>query len=240
MHVSALLQWKPRSECDGRFVVEQLDASIPKAHNGYIELLLGVGISGLILYMIVLVGSGFRFLRAHVASSHTLSAFGLSMFLANSALAQTEDIYISASGSGTAGSVSFADEDIVRCDRSGGPGSCIWDLFLDGSAEGIGRAADLTAFHVQDEDNILLAFKTPKRIGNLKKVDDSDIVHFDRTASPGSAFSFFFDGSDVGLETDDESIDAMGFNPADGRLVISTDGDVGNHAASSFQEVCLL
>ena len=149
---------------------------------------------------------------------------GLAMILTSPAWAQTEDIYISASGSGTAGGVSFADEDIVLCDRSGGPGTCIWSMFLDGSAEGISKASDTSAFHVEDDDNILMAFQTPKKIGNLKKVDDSDIVHFDRTAGPSSAFEFFFIGSDVGLTTDDESIDAIGFTPG-GRLVISTDGD---------------
>ena len=149
---------------------------------------------------------------------------GLAMILTSPAWAQTEDIYISASGSGTAGGVSFADEDIVLCDRSGGPGTCIWSMFLDGSAEGISKASDTRAFHVEDDNNILMAFQTPKKIGNLKKVDDSDIVHFDRTAGPSSAFEFFFIGSDVGLTTDDESIDAIGFTPG-GRLVISTDGD---------------
>jgi hypothetical protein len=147
------------------------------------------------------------------------------MILVDSAHGQTEDIYVSASGSGTAGAVSFADEDIVLCNRSGGWGNCIWEMFLDGSAVGISKPADTTAFHIVDDDNILMAFMTPKRIGNIKKVDDSDIVHFDRTAAPNSAFSFFFDGSDVGLTTDEESIDAIGFAPGDGRLIISTDGD---------------
>jgi len=156
-------------------------------------------------------------------------ALGLAMILTSPAWAQTEDIYISASGSGTARNadmtkVRFADEDILLCDRSGGPGTCIWTLFFDGSDEGLSRAVDLTAFHVEDDNHILMAFKTPKKIGNLKKVDDSDIVHFDRTAHPSSAFSLFFDGSDVGLTTDDESIDAIGFD-ASGRLVISTDGN---------------
>ena len=150
---------------------------------------------------------------------------GLAMILTSPARAQTEDIYISASGAGTADGVSFADEDIVLCDRNGGiPGTCSWSMFFDGSAEGLSKASDTRAFHVEDDNNILMAFQTPKKIGNLKKVDDSDIVHFDRTAGPSSAFEFFFIGSDVGLTTDDESIDAIGFTPG-GRLVISTDGD---------------
>jgi len=153
------------------------------------------------------------------------AAAGLTIILASLASAQftgTEDIYISASGSGTAGTVSFADEDIVLCDRSGG--TCVWSMFFDGSVEGVSKSSDLTAFHVQDDDNILLAFKTPKRLGKLKKVDDSDIVHFDRDANTNNRYTFFFDGSDVGLTTDDESIDAMGFTPG-GDLLISTDGD---------------
>ena len=94
---------------------------------------------------------------------------GLALLVALAGLAGaqaigTEDIYISASGSGNAGGISFADEDIVLCDRFGGvPGTCSWSMFFDGSAEGISNQSDLTAFHVEDDDNILMAFKTPKR-----------------------------------------------------------------------------
>lgn len=156
---------------------------------------------------------------------------GLSLFIMLAGLvgAQatgTEKIYISASGSGTAGGVSFDDEDIMLCDRFGGvPGTCSWSMFFDGSAEGISIQSDMAGFHILDDDNILMTFRTPKKIGGLRKVDDSDIVHFDRNAAnSNSAYTFYFDGSDVGLTTDDETIDAIGFDSA-GRLVISTDGN---------------
>jgi hypothetical protein len=155
------------------------------------------------------------------------ATLGLAMILASPAWAQTENIYISATGSGTAGAVSFADEDIVLCIRSGG--TCSWTMFFDGSDVGLAPRADVTAFHVEDDSNVLMAFQTPKKIGGLKKVDDSDIVRFTGTTGPATSgtFEFFFDGSDVGLTTDDESIDAIGFADFQGprRLVISTDGD---------------
>lgn len=141
-----------------------------------------------------------------------------------SLLAQTEDIYVTASGSGTAGSVAFEDEDIVLCDRSGGVGTCQWSMFFDGSANGIPINVDVTAFAVLDENNLLLSFRTPVKIGKLGKVDDSDIIHFNRLAPANDRFTYFFDGSDVGLTTDDERIDALTFDDQ-GRLMVSTEGN---------------
>ena len=89
---------------------------------------------------------------------------GLAMLLASQAWgAQTEDIYVSATGSGSAGGVSFEDEDIVLCDRTGAvPGTCSWSMFFDGSAAGMKTAVDTSSFHVLDDDNILMSIRTQK------------------------------------------------------------------------------
>jgi hypothetical protein len=69
-------------------------------------------------------------------------------------------------------------------------------------------------------------------------VDDSDIVRFTPTSTgmnTAGTFSWYFDGSDVGLTTDSEDIDALGFAP-NGRLVVSTRGSFGVTGVSGADE----
>lgn len=56
--------------------------------------------------------------------------------------------------------------------------------------------------------------------GGTLTVPDEDIVRFDPIAG---AYSLYFDGSDVGLSTSNEDVDAVSLLP-DGRLLISTTG----------------
>jgi hypothetical protein len=59
-------------------------------------------------------------------------------------------------------------------------------------------------------------------------VDDSDIVLFTPTSvgdTTAGSFSFYFDGSDVGLTTNGEDIDAL-YEFGDGSLGISTSGSI--------------
>jgi hypothetical protein len=69
------------------------------------------------------------------------------------------------------------------------------------------------------------------------EIDDSDVLLFEANrlgeVTRGS-FSVFIDGSDVGLETDDEDIDALAYD-ADG-LIISTVGDFETETASGKDE----
>ena len=81
-------------------------------------------------------------------------------------------------------------------------------------------------FAIVDLDTLLLTFNDPLTIAGLT-VDPSDIVQFNAT-SLGSvtagAFSMYFDGIDVGLDTSSEAIDALD-RLADGRILISTNGN---------------
>jgi uncharacterized repeat protein (TIGR01451 family) len=138
---------------------------------------------------------------------------------ANPASAQT--IYVSPSSAGTADSISIRDEDILAFDID----TSTWSKHFDGSDVGL-RAADVDAFHLLDDGSILLSFRTPIEIASLGEVAKQDIVMFTPTSlgeNTAGTFSFFFDGSDVGLDEGTENIDAIGFAP-DGRLVVSTDG----------------
>ena len=112
-------------------------------------------------------------------------------------------------------------EDIVLFD-----GEDSFSTFFDGSDVGLG-SADIDAFDIVSDSVILMSFDSPITIEGLGLVDDSDIVEFtadslgDGTTS--GTFALVFDGSDVGLTTNDEDIDAL-TRMEDGSLLISTQG----------------
>lgn len=133
------------------------------------------------------------------------------------------------------GTVSSAD--IVSFDESSG----VWGMLFDGSDVGVGSLSIDGMTRLAD-GSILLSFTASASFGGLSNVDDSDIVRFVPTAlgaNTAGSFSLYFDGSDVGLSTSNEDIDALGVLP-DGRLVISTLGSVSATGASGNDEDLLV
>ena len=61
--------------------------------------------------------------------------------------------------------------------------------------------------------------------GSKLTVSDSDVVEFSTSAGGAYRYSLYFDGSDVGLTTTDEDVDAFDLL-SDGSLIISTEGPV--------------
>ncbi len=132
-----------------------------------------------------------------------------------------ETIYASSSSGGDAGGVSFRDEDILAYDT----GSGTWSMYFDGSDVGVG-GEDLNGFLILDDNSILMTFQSSFTLPGVGTVDDSDILQFFPTSTGSNtagSFSVFFDGSDVGLSSNGEDIDAIGVSPL-GNLVISTTG----------------
>ena len=130
-------------------------------------------------------------------------------------------LFVSSRSSGRAGDIAFRDEDILAYDD----GDSSWSMIFDGSDVGITK--DVNAFHVQADGSLLLSFNGPTPVPGLGAVDDSDIVRFIPTAlgsQTAGSFAWYLRGADVGLSTDNEDIDAIGFT-ADGHLVVSTIGD---------------
>jgi subtilisin family serine protease len=129
--------------------------------------------------------------------------------------------YLSLANSGSygVGSVSgVRDEDILFFDGAN------FSMLFDGSDVSVG-SLDVDAFALADVDTFLLSFDNPGTIGSLS-FDDSDIVRFDATAlgsTTAGSYTLYFDGSDVGLETNGEDVDAIELLP-DGRLLLSTAG----------------
>jgi hypothetical protein len=147
-----------------------------------------------------------------------------------------EIVYVSSSSGGTAGGVTFAEEDILAYNTVSGT----WSMLFDGSDVGISE--DLNGFLLLNDGSILITFKASFSLSGLGTVDDSDIVQFFPTSTgPNTAgsFSLYFDGSDVGLSDSSEDIDAIGRAP-DGRLVISTTGSFSVSGVSGKDEDLLV
>ena len=118
------------------------------------------------------------------------------------------------------------NEDIVAYD----PATRIWTLVFDGSDVGLGAFA-IDGLAVMPGGDLLLSLRnnTATVAGLIggpagTTIDDSDIIRFTPSslgAVTAGVFTFYFDGSDVGLTTDAEDIDAIALAP-DGRLLIST------------------
>jgi hypothetical protein len=127
-------------------------------------------------------------------------------------------LLISSAGNGTVGGVQFADEDVLAHDLTTGE----WSLWFDGSDVGL-ASADVNALAVLEDGRLLISTEAPVTLDGLGKVDDSDLLLF-TPSSLGSdtngTFTLFLDGSQFGLTTWSEDIDAVGQLP-NGDLFIS-------------------
>jgi hypothetical protein len=145
-------------------------------------------------------------------------------------------IYVSSTSNGNSGGVAYNDEDIVAHDTSTGA----WSMYFDGSDVNV--TGDVDSFALMPDGSLLLSLDAAATVGSLGTVDDSDILRFIPTstgATTAGTFAWYFDGSDVGLTTDAEDIDAIDFAP-NGRLVISTLGSFGVTGASGNDEDLLV
>ncbi|MCA9971721.1 MAG: hypothetical protein KC425_15960 [Anaerolineales bacterium] len=141
-------------------------------------------------------------------------------------------IYVSSTTNGNAGGVAFNDEDIVRYDT----GSGTWAMYFDGSDVGV--TGDVNGFALLGDGSLLLTFDNGISVPGVGTVDDSDVVRFYPTstgATTAGTFAWYFDGSDVGLTTSGEDIDAIEVL-GDGRILISTTGSFSVSGASGTDE----
>ncbi len=122
---------------------------------------------------------------------------------------------------------SVQDEDIVTFDSSTGT----WALYFDGSDVGI-ATGDVDAIHIRSNGTILMSLDRDLSVPDITggpdgtNVDESDVILFTPSstgADTAGSFSFYFDGSDMGLESKSEDVDAV-HEFADGSLGISTRG----------------
>jgi hypothetical protein len=143
-------------------------------------------------------------------------------------------LYVSSNSGGTAGGITFADEDILAFNTS----TSTWSMFFDGSDVGMGNT-DIDAFDILDDGSILLSFDSSTfSVPGIGTVEDRDIIRFIPTstgANTAGTFQWYFDGSDVGLTQSAEDIDSINLL-SDGRLVIGTNGAFGVTGVSGQDE----
>ena len=131
-------------------------------------------------------------------------------------------IYLSATGNGTIGGKAFTSADILSYVQA----TNTWDILYDGSA--INTPKNLGAFAFVGNE-MLLGFSVAQVVPGLgtAKVPAQDLLRFTPTSTgynnTAGTFALYFDGSDVGLTTSAEAIDALWID-AQGRLYISTTG----------------
>jgi hypothetical protein len=126
-------------------------------------------------------------------------------------------LYLSSTGSGAEVGISFADADLLRYDLTTG----VWSMVFDGSDVGVTVGVD--GFHLEADGSLLLSLALAATLPGAGAVEAADIVRFTPTQlgpTTTGSFTMVLDGSDVGLDTSGENIDAVGRAP-DGRLLVS-------------------
>ena len=127
---------------------------------------------------------------------------------------------IKASGNHTLGSLAGVQKkDVVSFDGTD------YTMVFDGSDLALGGVR-LDAVARLSAGSLLMSFATPLTLPGVGAVDDSDVVRFDATSlgtTTAGTFTMWLHGSDVGLTTDGEDIDAVALL-ADGRVLLSTQG----------------
>lgn len=140
-------------------------------------------------------------------------------------------LYFSLSADGTVGGLSVANDDIIAWNGSS------FSLYFDGSDVGL-ATFNLDAFAVLSGNQVLMSFRASGTVPGIGTVDDSDVVRFSATSlgeSTAGSFSMYFDGSDVGLTTTGEDIDAVELL-ANGDLLISTIDSLSAGGVSAADE----
>ncbi len=131
-------------------------------------------------------------------------------------------VYVAARAGGTIDGIQFQNNDILAYL----PEQDEWVMYFD--ADDVGFGQNLNAFALLEGGSILLSPKNrTNHVPGLGWIEPQDIIRFTPTATgaeTAGSFSWFFDGSDVGLGNDVEAISSIGFTPA-GRLVIGTSGN---------------
>ena len=141
-------------------------------------------------------------------------------------------LYFSLLDVATVGGITAENEDVLFYNGSS------FSLAFDGSDVGI-AAFRIDAFSWVDATNLLLSFDTAGGFpGVTGTVDDSDIVLFTGTGGVNTVgtFSLYFDGSDVGLTTNGEDVDAVE-RLANGNLLISTVNSVTVSVAGEDEDL---
>jgi len=124
-------------------------------------------------------------------------------------------LMISAASSGTVGGVAYTPGDILLHKQ----GTDLWEMYFD--ASDVGVKGNVTAFDIAPNNCLALSFATKQSLdmyGLPATVWPQDVVRFcpSHTGEDTAGyFDWLFDGSDVGLTTANEAIDAIAYQGGD-------------------------
>ncbi|MDA1259023.1 MAG: S8 family serine peptidase [Planctomycetota bacterium] len=134
------------------------------------------------------------------------------------------------------------DSDIVRFTPSSlGPNTAgIWSFYFDASDVGLtSNGEDVDCVGTDAGGNLILSVTSSASATGISGVQDEDLIRFTATslgAATAGSFSWYFDGSDVGLSTSSsEDVDAFHLDSS-GRLYLSTLGNFAVTGASGADE----
>ena len=158
---------------------------------------------------------GYYYLRVR-EYNHTIEGGPRSFY---KLLVRSRSVYVSSTASGTTGGVAATPQDILEYDTNSG----LWHMLFDGSDVGVTKA--LTAFARLPGGDWLLVFKAnqPTPAGTFTPWDVARFTPTSLGNSTAGTFSWYFDGSDVGLTASGEKIDALDALPS-GQPLISVGG----------------
>ncbi len=132
----------------------------------------------------------------------------------------TAPVVLSSAVDGAVSGISYRDEDLVSYD----PATDTFAMLVDGSDLGIN--GDIDAFSYLPDGSMLISLTAGANLPGVGQVDDSDVLRFSPTSigeTTTGTLEVYVDGSDVGLTTGGEDVDAVSIAD-DGRLLISVIG----------------
>ena len=139
----------------------------------------------------------------------------------NSLCGGVNDLFVGTNRGGSVGGLSFGDVDILALDM----GTGTWSKFFEG--KDVNVSTNLTGFTFEPGGCLLITFDGNEKKLGLGIIKPHDILKFCPTSlgpTTAGTWSVYMDGSDVGLTTDGEKLDALELLP-DGRLLLSTKGN---------------
>ena len=142
--------------------------------------------------------------------------------------APLDEVLLSLASDGIVGGLAYADEDIIRWS----PDTGAWSMLFDGSDVGISgnnARTNIDAFALLDDGSVVMSFAGTLNVPDVGSIDDSDLVRFvpaSLGATTAGTFSWYLDGSDVGLTTNEENVDTVAVL-ADGSVIVGI-SDVGD------------
>ncbi len=140
------------------------------------------------------------------------------------------DLLVSFTAAGTVGGVSSDDSDVLRfTPTSLGPVTAgTWSMYFDGSDVGLTNSTeDVDGLSFAPDGRLVFSTTGSPGVSGLSGLADEDLIAFTATslgANTAGTWSYYFDGSDVGLSTSSsEDVDGVSILPG-GLISLSTLG----------------